>query len=267
MTRARFAVGGTSRAIDAAARAALADATSIYDIDAETLEAARPDVIVTQDLRVLRPVAIGDARIVNLGPLRLADVFCDVKRTADAIGRHDLGLALAAQLERRVQSIAAIARATTRRPKVLALDWIDPLMVAGLWMPEMIELAGGVPLCAKTAAPGGALDRRALDAIDPDVVFVAACGFDVARTFEEADVLVAHLPSHWRAVRERRVYVADGNAFFNRPGPRLAESLEILASTLHPRAFGGVRARPLIDRRPTSGAGARAGAARSLRSS
>ena len=103
MTRARFALG-TSRAIDAMARATLADATSIYEVDAASLEAARADVIVTQDLRVLRPVSTSGARVVNLGPLRLADFYCDVKRTADAIGKHDAGLALAERLERSVQS-------------------------------------------------------------------------------------------------------------------------------------------------------------------
>jgi iron complex transport system substrate-binding protein len=281
MTRARFALG-TSGAIDAMARAALADATSIFEIDAAKLEEARPDVIVTQDLCDLCAVSIDDVRatvariarrddvrLVNLGPNRLADVFCDIKRTADAIGRHDAGLALAERLESRVSSIAAIARATTRRPKVLAIDWIEPPMVAGLWMPELIELAGGVPLIAKPAMPGGALDARSLGEIDPDVVFVAACGFDVERTLEEADVLRARLPSHWRAVRAGRVYVADGNAFFNRPGPRLVESLEILAHALHPRAFAPPRAKAhvLTDRRPISVAGAPASAARSLRSS
>ncbi len=280
MTRARFTLG-TSGEIDAMARATLADATSIFEIDAAKLAAARPDVIITQDLCDLCAVSIDDVsatlarmsrrddvRLVNLGPLRLADVFCDVKRTADALGRHDAGVALVGRLEARVHDISAIAHATVQRPKVLALDWIDPLMVAGLWMPELVELAGGTPLLAKPAQRGRTLDARDLDAIDPDVVFVAACGFDVARTLEEGDELRARLPSHWRAVRSNRVYVADGNAFFNRPGPRLVESLEILASVIHPQPFGGVRAHALFtDRKPTSVAGARAAAARSLRSS
>jgi iron complex transport system substrate-binding protein len=167
-----------------------------------------------------------------------------------------------------VQNIAALARATVKRPKVLALDWMDPIMTAGLWMPELVELAGGIPLLANVAKPGSTLDAGTLEAIDPDIVFVAPCGFAVARTLEEVDVLRARLPSHWRAVRDKRVYVADGNAFFNRPGPRLVESLEILASVLHPRLFGGARAHLLFtDRKPTSDAGARAAAARSLRSS
>jgi iron complex transport system substrate-binding protein len=283
MTRARFTLG-TSSEIDAMARATLADATSIFEIDAAKLAAAQPDVIITQDLCDLCAVSIDDVRatvarmsrrddvrLVNLGPLRLADVFCDVKRTADALGRHDAGVALVERLEARVRDISAIARSAAQRPKVLALDWIDPLMVAGLWMPELVELAGGTPLLAKAAQPGRTLDARDLAAVDPDVVFVAACGFDVARTLEEADVLRARLPSHWRAVRSNRVYVADGNAFFNRPGPRLVESLEILASTIHPHAFGAARTGKthalLTDRKPTSVAGARAAAARSLRSS
>jgi iron complex transport system substrate-binding protein len=280
MTRPRFSLG-TSHAIDAMARATLADATSIYEIFASSLEAARPDVIVTQDLCDLCAVSLDDVRatvarmsrrddvrLVNLGPLRLADVLCDIKRTADAIGKHDAGLALAARLESRIQNISAMARAAGRKPKVLALDWMDPIMSAGLWMPELVELAGGVPLCANVAMPGMTLDAGALEAIDPDVVFVAPCGFDVARTLEEVDLLRARLPHHWRAVRDKRVYVADGNAYFNRPGPRLVESLEILASAIHPRVFGGVRAHALFtDRKPTSDAGARAAAARSLRSS
>jgi iron complex transport system substrate-binding protein len=278
MTLPRFALGSSS-AIDALARTALADATSIFEIDAAKLEAARADVIVTQDLCDLCAVSIDDVRatiarlarrdvrVVNLGPLRLADVWCDIKRTADAIDRHEEGLALVERLEARVADIAAVARSAGHRPTVLALDWIDPLMVAGLWMPELVTLAGGTPLLVTPGGHGHALDARALEAIDPDVVFVAACGFGVERTLEEADVLRARLPSRWRAVRERRVYVADGNAFFNRPGPRLVESLEILASAVHPRAFGGSMARVLTGRKPTSGAGAPVAAARSPRSS
>jgi iron complex transport system substrate-binding protein len=194
-------------------------------------------------------------------------VWCDVKRTADAIDRHEDGLALVERLEARVADVAAVACAAGNRPTVLALDWIDPIMVAGLWMPELVTLAGGTPLLASAGGHGHAIDARTLDEMDPDVVFVAACGFGVERTLEESDVLRARLPSHWRAVRERRVYIADGNAFFNRPGPRLVESLEILASAIHPSAFGSAKARVLTGRKPTSGAGALAIAARSPRSS
>jgi iron complex transport system substrate-binding protein len=111
-------------------------------------------------------------------------------------------------------------------------------MVGGMWMPELVSLAGGEPLVTRPGDHAPTLSQEQLAALDPDVVLVKPCGFDLHRTLSEVDILRRTLPwSSWRAVAAGRVYVADGNAFFNRPGPRIVESLEILAACLHPEAF------------------------------
>jgi iron complex transport system substrate-binding protein len=227
----------------------------IYEIDVEGLERAKPDVIVTQDLCDLCAVSIEDVRaavarlarrdvrLVNVGPMALDHVWSDIQRTADAIGRRDLGAAIVTRLKERVAEVEQRARRRRVRPKVVTIEWLEPLMLGGLWMPELVALAGGTPLGARVGAHGPTPERSALEALDPDVVLVAPCGFTVERTLGEIDVLHANLPRRWRAVRERRVYVADGNAFFNRPGPRIVESLELLATCVHPDAFADVAAR------------------------
>jgi len=249
LTASRLDTQRSSRAIDAAARVALEDAVSIYEVDVDGLQAARPDVIVTQDLCAVCAVPLDDVRaavarlaqrdvrLVNLGPLCLEHVWSDIRRAADGIGRRDVCSLLVGELTERIEAVAARARKLARTPKVLTIEWLDPVIVGGLWMPELVALAGGVPLAAKAGEHGRALAADELQRLDPDVVLVAPCGFSKERTQKEVDVLWATLPKTWRAVEEGRVYLADGSAFFNRPGPRLVESLEILAACIHPAAM------------------------------
>jgi iron complex transport system substrate-binding protein len=179
---------------------------------------------------------------VNLRPERLADVWEDVARVAAAIGLEAAGMRTVAALERRVATIAGRAAALAGRPAVLSIEWIEPVMIGGLWMPELIELGGGAPLVTSPGDHAPTLSRETLAELDPDVVLVKPCGFSLERTFEELDSLRGALPwDAWRAVREGRVYMADGNAYFNRPGPRLVESLEIVAACAHPEAFADFR--------------------------
>ena len=246
LTSARVGPLPSSRAIDASVRSLLRDALAIYDIDVEGLRAARPDVIVTQDLCDVCAVSLGDVRaavarlarqdvaIVNLHPLRLEDVWGDIARAADAIGRAAAGARLLAGLRARVADIARrVTMARARRPRVVTIEWIAPVMIGGMWMPELIALAGGEALVTRPGQHAPTLDQDALAALDPEVVLVKPCGFPLHRTVEELDVLREALPRGWRA----RVYLADGNAFFNRPGPRIVESLEILAACMHPELF------------------------------
>lgn len=256
LTRARLAPVRTSRAIDRDVRALIDDALAVYEIEIDRLEAARPDVIVTQDLCDVCAVSLGDVnaavarlarkdvRIVNLHPLRLADIWQDVLRVADALGRSDAGARVVAELGARVDAVAARAHALTERPRVLSIEWIDPVMIGGLWMPELITLAGGEALVTKPGEHAPTLDRAALARLDPDVVVVKPCGFSLARTLEELPALRETLPwEQWRAVRNGQVFIADGNAYFNRPGPRIVESLEVLAACAHPAAFQDFRAK------------------------
>ena len=132
------------------------------------------------------------------------------------------------------------------RPKVLTIEWIDPVMVGGMWMPEMVTLAGGEPLVTKSGEYAPTLDAEALAALDPapDVVLVKPCGFPLEKTLTESGELASLLKGMpWPAVANGNLWVADGNAYFNRPGPRMVDSLEVLAACIHPQVFGDFAAR------------------------
>jgi iron complex transport system substrate-binding protein len=245
-------------------RDVIKDALAIYEIDVEKLREARPDVIVTQDLCDVCAVSLDDVRaavarlarrdvsIVNLHPTRLADIWRDIERVAEALERaqagrdlvHDLA-ARVAEIERRATggtATAARRSGPAKRPTVLTVEWIDPVMIGGMWMPELVSLAGGDPLVTKPGEHAPTLTKAELGALDPDVVLVKPCGFDLARTLEELSVLRETLPwDSWHAIAEGRLYIADGNAFFNRPGPRIVESLEIMAACVHPDVFAEFR--------------------------
>jgi iron complex transport system substrate-binding protein len=176
--------------------------------------------------------------IVSLEPNALADVWADIRRVAQTLGASERGDQLVESLQRQMNEIAAKARTADSRPTVACVEWIDPLMAAGNWMPELVEMAGGVNLFGEAGKHSPWMTWEELVAADPDVLFISPCGFDIARTLQETDLLVGKPEwSDLRAVKSGRVFVADGNQYFNRPGPRLAESLEILAELLHPELF------------------------------
>jgi iron complex transport system substrate-binding protein len=254
LTRARLGPVRSSRDVDAEVRAVLRDALAVYEVDIERLREARADVIVTQDLCDVCAVSLDDVRsavarlgvegveIVNLHPTRLADIWDDVQRVATALDRPDEGARLLDTLRGRVGEIAAMAGRTPDRPRVLAVEWLDPIMIAGMWMPELIALAGATPMVTAPGDHAPTLSLEALAALDPDVLLLKPCGFPLARTLREVALLKTNLPwDTWSCVREGRVFVADGNAYFNRPGPRIVESLEILAACAHPSAFSELR--------------------------
>jgi iron complex transport system substrate-binding protein len=251
LTSARIGALPTSKAIDAAVRDVLRDALAIYEIDGDSLRAAHPDVIVTQDLCDVCAVSFEDVRaavarlarqdvtIVNLHPKRLEDIWGDIQRVADAIGRSEVGRSVVQELDARVAAIGRRARSLARMPTVLTVEWMDPVMVGGMWMPELVALAGAEALVTMPGDHAPTMSSAQLATLDPDVVLVKPCGFDLERTLSELHVLRDTLPwDSWRAVADGRIYLADGNAFFNRPGPRIVESLEILAACIHPEAFG-----------------------------
>jgi iron complex transport system substrate-binding protein len=246
VTRPRIDPSATSAEIDRQVKGKLADALSIYDVDREALGRLRPDVIITQTQCEVCAVSLADVeaalrdwtggrpRVVSLAPNALEDVFGDVRRVADALGVPERGRALEAALRARVEAVVTRVRG---RPavSVALLEWLDPLMTAGNWMPELAALAGGVDPFGRPGqhAPYAAWD--AVRAADPEVIVALPCGFDLERTRREMVALTSR--PGWadlRAVRAGRVAVCDGNAYFNRPGPRLVESLEALAELLHP---------------------------------
>lgn len=250
LTAPKVPLGGTSAAIDRSVRRLLEAALAVYRLDVETLRDLAPDLIVTQSQCDVCAVSLADVEaaardwldnditIVSLAPARLDDVWADIETVAAALRRSAEGAALVGELRARTGEIAARAQRAADRPTVACIEWVEPLMAAGNWMPELVGLAGGENLFGETGRHSPRLDWPALAAADPDVIVVMPCGFDLARTQAEVP-LMADRPE-WgdlTAVRTGRVYLTDGNQYFNRPGPRLAESLEILAEILHPHLF------------------------------
>src|SRR5262249_40867156 len=214
------------------------------------LEQLRPTHIITQSQCEVCAVSLKDVEravcqftssqpvVVSLEPNALADVWSDIRRVAAALNASERGEELVAKLRRRMDEIAAKARTAQSRPTVACVEWIEPLMAAGNWTPELVEMAGGVNLFGEAGKHSPWMRWEELVAADPDAIVISPCGFDIARTMEDAHLL-AGKPA-WgelKAVKDNRVFVADGNQYFNRPGPRLVESLEILAESLHTELF------------------------------
>ena len=250
VTEPRFSVEGSSAEIDARVRASLADALSVYRVDRACLQQLGPSLIVTQDQCEVCAVSLADVelalaqwleprpRLVSLQPNSLGDVWSDIARVAAALDAETEGAALIEALRARIAAIAERARGAGSTPSLAAIEWIDPLMAAGNWMPELVQLAGGKPLFGESGRHSPWLAWEALVEADPDRILVMPCGFDIARAAAELPTLASRPEWHrLAAVRAGQVAIADGNAYFNRPGPRLVESLEILAEILHSDLF------------------------------
>jgi iron complex transport system substrate-binding protein len=253
-TDARIRSDAASGEIERQVKALLEQALSIYRVDADRLRALQPTHILTQTQCEVCAVSIKDVeramaewlgqsggisrpQIVSLQPFALADVWEDFQRVADSLDAAESGRALVSALEARMTDLEHRARLYPK-PTVACIEWIEPLMASGNWMPELVTMAGGTNLFGEAGRHAPWIDWSAVRAADPDIVLALPCGFDIARVRRELPALAAQ--PGWndlRAVREGRVYLLDGNQYFNRPGPRLAESLEILAEILHPGAF------------------------------
>ena len=176
--------------------------------------------------------------VVSLEPNSLADVWSDIECVARALDVPERGKELVARLQKRMDEIARRATGATTRPTVGLVEWIEPLMTAGHWMPELVGFAGGISVFGQPNQPAPRITWQQLVAADPQVIIAQPCGFDMERTRQEMAALTKKPEwSNLQAVRSGKVFVTDGNQFFNRPGPRLVESLEILAEILHPELF------------------------------
>lgn len=250
-TTPKIDVGGSSRDIDRRVREVVERGLSVYRVDGDALRRLAPDLIVTQTQCEVCAVSERDVEaavagwldnkttaIVSLRPDALADVWHDIERVADAAGVAERGKALVQDLTARMGAIAARTAALAERPRVACIEWIDPLMAAGNWMPELVAMAGGTSLFGEAGRHSPWMRWDDLAAADPDVIVVLPCGFDIVRSLAELPALTTR--SGWdrlKAVRAGKVFITDGNRYFNRPGPRLAESLEILVEILHPDKF------------------------------
>jgi len=246
VTSPKYPFDGTSYEIHQQVQAVLQEGLSVYRVDSEKLKALAPDVLVTQTQCEVCAVSPGDLEatcgawlgqntpIVDLSPYTLGDIWSDVTKVAAALGIPQRGEELVRSLRGRMDAIAAKTR-TLDHPRVAVIEWIAPIFTGGNWMPELVEIAGGMPLLGKSGVHSPVCEPAMLAAAAPEVIVVTPCGFDLARTRAEFPVLTA-IPG-WKelpAVRAGRVFIADGNAYFNRSGPRIVESAEILAEILHP---------------------------------
>lgn len=246
---------GTSREIHESVTRVLASELSVYEVDAALLASLAPTHVITQvhcevcavSLRDVRAAtadwpgttaAVAAPEVVALGASTLVGVLADFLRVGASLGATDRAEALVARTRERMEAVAALAATAPRRPRVAAIEWLDPLMAAGNWIPEMIEMAGGENLFGERGAHSPWLDPKALVAANPEVLVVFPCGFPLARGLAEVSLL-SKIPGldQTAAARSGAIFVADGHHLFNRPGPRLAESLETLAEILHPNLF------------------------------
>lgn len=250
LTEPGFPVEGSSREIDRRVKEVLRHGVSVYRVFEEALRDLKPDLIVTQTHCEVCAVSLKDVEaalakglgfcpaVAALKPDSLADVWGDIRKVARSLGAPARGEKLVSRLKARMGRIAAKAKALAPRPRVAYIEWMDPLMAGGNWMPELISLASGRNLFGKAGRHSPAMSWSELKTANPDVLLIGPCGFDLARTRQELPTLTRRRGwSRLGAAREGRVYLLDGNQYFNRPGPRLAESLEILAEILHPAAF------------------------------
>jgi iron complex transport system substrate-binding protein len=249
-TQPKIDVDRASADIDTAIKDILRQGLSVYHVDETKLRELRPDVIITQSQCEVCAVsdrdvaqALGDwlgsrPRLVSLQPQEIAGVWNSICQVAEAIGVPERGYSLTRSLNDRMGDIENRVRSSPARPRVACIEWIEPLMAAGNWVPELVAIAGSENLFGAARKHSPWMTFEQLRERDPDVIIVMPCGFDLARTRAEMPPLVRQ--PGWdelRAVKNNQVFLTDGNQYFNRPGPRLVESLEILAEILHPETF------------------------------
>jgi iron complex transport system substrate-binding protein len=250
LTAPKFSLDGTSRQIDDRVKDLVHNGLAVYRVDEDLLRELAPDVIVTQDQCQVCAASLADVeaavcdwtgtrvRIVSHNPNSLDDLMRDFRATAAALGVPDRGDALVADVAGRIAAVTDRTRGLPDKPRVAAIEWIDPLFAAGNWMPELIEAAGGINLFGRAGEHSGEIDWAPIRDADPEIILVIPCGFGMAEIERDMPVIEA-LPgwADMKAVRTGRVCIADGHQYFNRPGPRLADSAEMLGEMLHPEVF------------------------------
>jgi iron complex transport system substrate-binding protein len=249
LTTARVPKSASSREIDAAVRSVIASGQSLYALDEERLLALEPNVILTQDLCEVCAVALNEVQeflraspqlnevtVVNLRAKRFEDIFSDLERVGTALEREKEASQVAKDLRVRVERIRkSIETRGQRRLRVLSLEWVEPWMVAGSWMSDLIELAGGIPVGIEPGAPSRTIGDEEVLGLECDCVWIKPCGQSLQRALEDLHRRASFV-QQWLS-KGVRVIVSDGHHLFNRPGPRLVDSLELMAAYLAPDAF------------------------------
>ncbi|MDF2433871.1 MAG: iron complex transport system substrate-binding protein [Mucilaginibacter sp.] len=249
-SEANFPDGLGSAAIDVKVKEILADALSLYTVNREMIKQLAPDTVITQAQCEVCAVSLKDveealdnyldkkAQIISLQPNSLDDIFTDIKTIANSLNVSDVGNDLLERLYERVDIVRHKLKFIADKPTVACIEWLEPLMLSGNWIPELAGIAGGNAILAEAGKHSPYVQWDDIRIADPEIIILMPCGFAIERTLKEMDIML-ELPgfTEMKAVKNNRVYIADGNQYFNRPGPRIVDSIEILAEIIYPKQF------------------------------
>ncbi|WP_426670769.1 cobalamin-binding protein [Mucilaginibacter sp. McL0603] len=249
-SEANFPDNLSSAAIDKKVKELLSDALSVYTVKREVIKELNPDVVITQAQCEVCAVSLQEveealenyldkqAHIVSLQPNSLEDIFDNIREVAATLDVTAKGNQLIEDLQERVDIVRHKLKFNENKPTVACIEWLEPLMVSGNWMPELVGIAGGASVLAEAGKHSPFVQWVDIQLQDPEIIIVMPCGFSIERTMKEMDILL-QLPgfADLKAVKNDRLYITDGNQYFNRPGPRIVDSIEILAEIINPKQF------------------------------
>jgi iron complex transport system substrate-binding protein len=241
LTKPRFSPIESSQKIDNSVQDLLKKGLSVYEVNTDLLKNLAPDLIITQAQCEACAVSLNDVKkavsdwvgnkpdIVSLEPNYLDEVWSDFERVGEKLNSSDSYLKFKTEIEQRLENLKQKSQHLSKRPTVVCVEWIDPLMIAANWVPELVDIAGGINMLSKPGSHSHIFKWEEIIESNPDFIIMMPCGFDINRTLEEINILKQKPDwSKLEAVKSNHVFVVDGNQYFNRPGPRLIESAEIL---------------------------------------
>ncbi|WP_306551203.1 cobalamin-binding protein [Daejeonella sp.] len=247
---AKFLPGSDSAEIDRQVKEILSESLSIYTIDRDLIKSLAPEVIITQAQCEICAVSLKDVetaladlldkkcQLISLQPNGLDDVYGDIRMIAGQLGVENAAEELLELSAERINIIRHKLKFITEKPTVACIEWLSPLMMAGNWTPEIVEIAGGLPILTEAGKHSSYINFQDIITANPDIILIMPCGFSIQRTLQEIGLFL-DTPG-WadlKAVKSQRVYIADGNQYFNRSGPRITDSIEIMAEIINPKQF------------------------------
>lgn len=247
---AKFISGSNSAEIDKQVKEILSDSLSIYEIDSALIKQLSPDIIITQAQCEVCAVSLNDVelalkdllekecKIISLEPHGLDDIYREIQLLADQLGVPEAGVELLELSEERIDIIRHKLKFISERPSVACVEWLSPLMIAGNWTPEIVEIAGGNPVLTLSGKHSSYINFEDIVKANPDILVIMPCGFSIQRTLQEINLLIDLQGwSDLKAVQNQKIFVVDGNQYFNRSGPRITDSIEIMAEIINPKQF------------------------------
>jgi iron complex transport system substrate-binding protein len=247
---AKFLPGSDSAQIDKQVKEILSESLSIYTLDRDLIKSLAPDVIITQAQCEVCAVSLKDVelalsdlldkkcQIISLQPNGLDDVYRDIRMIAGKLSVENAAEQLLELSDERINIIRHKLKFIAEKPTVACIEWLSPLMIAGNWTPEIVEIAGGLPILTEAGKHSSYINFQDIITVNPDIILIMPCGFSIQRTLQEIGLFL-DTPG-WadlKAVKSQRVYIADGNQYFNRSGPRITDSIEIMAEIINPKQF------------------------------